>query len=552
MKRALFVAMIAVAPVVASAQSAAPELIIHHGKVFTADATHRWAEAVAITGDRIVAVGTNAEITALAGEDTKRVDAGGRVVIPGFNDAHTHQTPRPPRFALSLDHDPTWAQASAGMAGGIDESPGDFWIFGTIGPRLLADPAVNAKTLDKLAGQRKVMLTSWTGHGMILNTTAMDALHIRESAEDPAGGWFERDANHHLTGKLFEYAGWNAERRLADDVSDADAIEQLKAYSDASLAFGITSIQNMSMQSLARYEKVERHGPAAIRIRMIRLPMSESATREPREGADLPITSSERPLAIINGTKWILDGTPVEQGAALRTPYPGGGEKMGKLNFAPDELKVMMKEAFDSNEQTLLHVVGDRTAATVFDAMRAVAPPEEWRKKRLRIEHGDGLHPDLIAQAKELGVVVVLNPTHIQARSFYPPGPYMPAKSLLKAGIPIAIGSDDAMNPGLNIEMITTMPGNAGEAISREEAVDAYTRGAAFAEQMENEKGTIAPGKLADLAILSQDIFRVAADKLPATVSLMTIVDGKIVYDANTLLRQTGSKGKETGIKRGV
>ena len=108
----------------------------------------------------------------------------------------------------------------------------------------------------------------------------------------------------------------------------------------------------------------------------------------------------------------------------------------------------------------------------------------------------------------------------------------MPVKSLLKAGIPIALGSDGPMNPGLNLLLISTIPGNAAEALTREEAVDAYTRGSAYAEMMENDKGTIAAGKLADLAILSQDIFRVPVDTLPDTKSVMTIVDGKIAYDA--------------------
>jgi len=535
MKQALLAAVVLAFASLAFAADA-PDLIIHNARVFTADPAHRWAEAVAIRGDRIVAVGTNAEVTALAEYKTKQIDASRRVVIPGINDAHTHQGPRPEGFAMSLDNDPTWALIYAGIVGATDETPGDFWIFGTIGPKALADPAVNAQALDKASGHRKVVLLAWTGHGEILSSEAMNALRIRDSAADPAGGWYERDANQHLTGKLFEYAGWDAERRMADSVSASDAIDQLKGYSDHALAFGITSIQNMSMQSLSGYEKVERHGPAAIRIRIIRIPVSETASRgDDQDGTNIPALSNERPLSIISGTKWILDGTPVEQGAAVRTPYPGGGEHMGKLNFPPDELKVIMKEAFDSKEQTLLHVAGDRTAAAVFDAMRAVGPAEEWRKKRLRIEHGDGLHPDLIALAKEFGVVVVINPAHIVARPLYPAGPWMPARSLLKAGVPIAIGSDGPMNPGLNIQLITTMPGNTAEAITREEAVDAYTRGAAYAEMMENEKGTIAPGKLADLAILSQDIFKVPADELPATMSVLTIVDGKIAYDTNTI-----------------
>jgi predicted amidohydrolase YtcJ len=536
MKRALLVAVIAVLPAVARAQTGAPDLIIHHAKVFTPDPAHRFAEAVAVKGNRIVAVGTNAEITALGDDKTKRFDAGGRVVIPGLNDAHTHQGPRPEHFIVGMEDNPSWALASAALANASEETSSDLWIFGTIGPKLLADPAVTAAALDKATGRRKVMLTSWTGHGTIMSSEAMNALHIRDNAADPAGGWYERDANRHLTGKLFEYAGWDAERRLADSVADADAVDQLKSWSDEAAAFGITTIQNMSMQSLARYEKVERHGPAAIRIRMIRIPITDAATRDTREGANIPATSTERPLAVISGTKWILDGTPVEQGAAVRTAYPGGGTNMGRLDFPPEEIKAILKEAFDSKEQTLLHVAGDRTTAAVFDAMRAAGPAEEWRKKRLRIEHGDGLHPDLIAMAKDFGVVVVLNPTHVMAKSAYPAGPYMPAKSLLKSGIPIAIGSDGATNPGLNIQLITTMPGIPAEAISREEAVDAYTRGGAFAEMMENEKGTIAPGKLADLAVLSQDIFRVPADRLPDTASVMTVVDGKVVYDTHVLI----------------
>jgi predicted amidohydrolase YtcJ len=536
MKRLLLAAVVATFPLMAAAQSGAPDLIIHHGKVFTADSAHRWAEAVAISGNRIVAVGTNAEITAMAQDSTKRVDAGGRVVVPGFNDAHTHQGPKPEGFGLSLESDPTWALASAALVNSAEETAGDLWIFGTIGARLLADPAVTAQAIDKAAGGRKVVLSSWTGHGVIFSTAAMNELRIRDTAADPPGGWFERDAKQHLTGKMFEYAGWNAERRLADSVSDADAIEQLKTFSDQSLLFGITSIQNMSTLPLTRFEKIERHGPAAIRIRMIRFPMTENG--RVTEGTNLSTTDRERPLSIISGTKWILDGTPVEQGAAVRRPYPGGGEAVGKLDFPPDEIKAIMKEAFESNEQTLLHVAGDRTAAAVFDAMRAVGPAEEWRKKRVRFEHGDGLQPDLIPLAKEFGIVVVVNPTHVVAYSAYPSGGYMPFKSLLKAGVPIAIGSDGPANPGLNIMLATTLPGNSAEAITREEAVEAYTRGSAYAEMMENDKGTLASGKLADLAILSQDIFRVAADKLPATVSNMTIIDGKIALDDGSLKRE--------------
>lgn len=529
MKRAMLSAVLALLPIVVLAQNDAPELIIHHARVYTADPAHRWAEAMAIRGNRIVAIGTNADIAALGDAKTHRVDAAGHIVVPGFNDAHTHQGPLPEGQRLKLDDDATWPLVSAGLGNAGEETAGDAWIYGTIGPKVLADPAVTAQALDKASARHKVILTSFTGHGVILSTEAMNALRIKETATDPIGGWYERDANHHLTGKMFEYAGWNADRRLADSASDDEAGAALKTYSDEALQYGITSIQNMSMLSLARYEKVARHFPAPIRIRMIRFPMTENG--RVTEGTNLPPTDHERPLAIISGTKWILDGTPIERGAAIRRPYPGTTDATGRLDFTPEEMKAIAKEAFDSKEQTLLHVAGDRTAAAVFDAMRAAGPAEEWRKKRLRIEHGDGLQPDLIPIAKDLGVIVVINPTHVFARGLYPPGGYLPMKSLVKAGIPIGIGSDGEMSPGLNLQLATT----GDEALTREEAFDAYTRGSAYAELAENDKGTIAVGKLADLAVLSQDIFKVAADKLPETVSLLTVVDGKIAYDAGAL-----------------
>jgi predicted amidohydrolase YtcJ len=164
--------------------------------------------------------------------------------------------------------------------------------------------------------------------------------------------------------------------------------------------------------------------------------------------------------------------------------------------------------------------------------MRAVAPPEQWRAKRVRIEHGDGLLPDLIPVAKDFGVVVVINPTHLAVRPLYPKGGYMPVRSLLKAGIPVAIGSDDVPNPFRDIAAVT---GSDPESITRAEALDLFTRGSAYAEMAEADKGTIANGKLADLAILSVDILTAPADRLASAKSLLTIVDGKVVYNGGVL-----------------
>ncbi len=286
--------------------------------------------------------------------------------------------------------------------------------------------------------------------------------------------------------------------------------------------------------------KIARHADVPLRIRIMRLPGTSAGERDPREGSDLPARDRERQLTVLSGTEWVLDGTPADEGAATRRPYHPGSEGMGHFNFPPDEIKAMLRESLDANDQLLLDAAGDRMIAAIFDVMKSI-PDVDWKARRVRVERGDGLEPDLIPIAASLGVVVVQNPWHLAKSPGYPANDYMPLKSLLAANIPLALGSDGAMNPFLGILLATTHPARPSEAITREQAVEAYTRGSAFAEFAENEKGTIAAGKLADLAVLSQDIFKVSNDALPSTVSVLTMIDGKIVYDAG--ISDTSSKG---------
>jgi hypothetical protein len=187
-------------------------------------------------------------------------------------------------------------------------------------------------------------------------------------------------------------------------------------------------------------------------------------------------------------------------------------------------------------------VAGDRTAETFLNAMDATGGEKVWSKRRVRMEHGDGLLPDLFPRAKRLGVVVVQNPIHFTFGELFVKRfgekrahELQPLHSLLDAGIPLAIGSDGPVNPFLNIMLASTFSRNPSEALTREQAVTAYTLTSAYAEFAEKDKGSLEPGKLADLAILSQDIFKIRAGNLPTTESVMTLVGGKIVYDAKVI-----------------
>lgn len=241
----------------------------------------------------------------------------------------------------------------------------------------------------------------------------------------------------------------------------------------------------------------------------------------------------------VSGIKWVLDGTPLERGASLREPYRDRKNWSVRLNFPQEEIVSMVRESLKWDDQLLVHCVGDGAVEAVFNAMEGISGVD-WTKKRVRIEHGDGLVADLIPRARRLGVVVVQNPLHLNfadilKERFGSDTPISLYRSLLDAGIPLAFGSDAPMNPYRDIMLAVMHPINPSEALTREQAVEAYTRVSAFAEFEEQEKGTITTGKLADIAVLSQDIFTAPPKTLPETRSILTIVGGQVVHDAEKL-----------------
>jgi hypothetical protein len=233
----------------------------------------------------------------------------------------------------------------------------------------------------------------------------------------------------------------------------------------------------------------------------------------------------------------------------MRVSYADDPSTSGQINFSPEEIRAALEEARQQNTQVLVHTVGDRTAETLLRVMEAMGGTDPWPQRRLRIEHGDGLMPDLVPRTRKVGAVVVQNPTHFQGRELYEQrfGPNRaaagsPLRSLLAGGVPVVLASDGAagepeLNPYLNIMLASEYPGKPNESLTREQAVIAYTRTAAYAEFAEDKKGTLEPGKLADLTVLSQDIFNVAPEKLPATESVLTIVNGQVAYTNGAVFR---------------
>ncbi|MEP6992818.1 MAG: amidohydrolase family protein [bacterium] len=503
----------------------APDLILTGGKVFTADSLHPWAEAIAIRGERIVAVGSNADIRSLAKRGSREIGLGGRTVIPGINDAHDHVGDVAPGREIRMSSAPTPDPAAAQVLDSLRAAVGTLntgtWLKVTIGLRALDDSTLRRRALDIVAPNNPVLLWTWWGHGAILNTVALRRVRIADDAIDPLGGFYERDASGRLTGRLDEYAEWGALRRIYSSVPMKESIGALRAFGDSSLRLGVTSVQDMAGDFEPAYTiRAFREARLPIRIRLIRWSIPDGRGRNEAEWNSVP--AHPAPRVTVSGRKWVLDGTPIERLALMTHAYSGQPGYLGKLDFPVDTVRAILAGALKPGAAQLhLHVVGDSTPAIVLALMESLAPDSVWRGKRVRFEHARGVVGDLVARAVRLGVVIAQ------------PRPGSPIDTWRAAGIPLAYGSDQLRNPYFNMmQMVSSRPGSKSETITREQAVVIATRGSAYAEFAEHDKGTLAPGMLADIAVLSQDIFTVAPGALPATTSVLTLVGGRVVFDA--------------------
>jgi predicted amidohydrolase YtcJ len=497
------------------AQSSAPDLLLRNGRIWTGVPSRPFVQALAIRHGLIVAVGYDAEVLGHAGKSTRVIDLEGRLAMPGINDTApfgtTANTARPPMA------DPPLFELVAALKKTAAKAPSDGWICASAGASVMSDPVGTRRAIDRELPTHPVMLTAWWGHGVILSSRGLMLLGVTDATNDPSGGRLDRDANGHLTGRLEEYAGFAAARDLVSHVRLAARAAALQAYAKQRLSEGVTSVQVMATaQPLDMMRDTVVAAQVPLRLRILRFPMPEHESLQARPEQQWTA------LARSSGVKYVLDGTPIEQGAFESSDYPGTSGWRGKLNFDPRFIEARLRTALSSGEQLAFHAVGDATAGVLLDLMERLAPAERWRALRLRIEHANGITGSTVDRARALGIVIA------QFR------PTAPLKIWRQAGLPLAYGSDGGFPAWSTLQAMTetASPGT----VDMDQALGILTFGSAFAEFKEESKGRIGPGMAADIAVLSQDVTRTPAEQLSSTKSLLTIVAGKTAHAESPFL----------------
>ncbi|MBW8831571.1 MAG: amidohydrolase family protein [Burkholderiales bacterium] len=525
---------------IATAAGAAPQLVLVNADIFTADPAQPRAQALAIEAGRIVAIGRNEKIRALVGPQTRVADAGGRLVTPGLIESHAHVGWDLPTPALALPGDQFRGPGADQVLAAVERAARTQrdWISAWIGVIAARDKRNWREALDKVAPSTPVLLRGFWGHTTIVNSEALRRLSISEDVVDPLGGWWGRDAAGKLNGRVYE-AAEDLEQRIAEP--SAQRMAPIFAASARRYAhWGVTSIHLMSsMMPLSTTIDTLRRASTPQRWTVYSWAGPVARVSEGWSQIDAAQRTRLPDRIRVGGINWALDGTSLEQMARRRDAYIGRPDWFGRSNYSDAALREILRAALRSPHQLSLHVVGDGETERLLAAMRELAPASVWRDKRVRMERGDGIRADLLESVSEFGVVVVINPTHLPPPTAdggppAPPSRLALMRSLEDGGVPIAMGSDaagDQANPFFNMMIACSYGASPGEALTREHALRAYTSGAAYAERGEKGKGRLAPGMAADLAVLSQNVLTVPLAILPSTVSVLTLVDGKVIHD---------------------
>jgi predicted amidohydrolase YtcJ len=550
------------------------ETIFINGNIYTVNDKQPFAQAIAVKGDRIIFVGTNAEAEQFRGDKTHIVDLAGKTVTPGFTDSHFHIFGIGEReMTLNLERTNTREDFLAKVKERVVQTERNKWITGRGWIETFwKPPQFPARAdLDKIAPDNPVFLTRADGHAAVVNSAALKLANIDHQTPDPFGGQILK-TNGDPNGMLVD----NAMDLVAKNIpkpTEAETEQALLKGIDREIKLGWCEIQNAGSE-LSDQEIIRRaYAARRVKLRMI------NAAYGPGEAANTLLKNGPTLNAFDHRftqrtIKVIFDGALGSRGAALLAPYSDKADTSGFLTQKPEELRPMFEEALRRGIQVETHAIGDRANRLILDlyeqAFKAV-PPEERKAPdesvtylrtvgstkppkrgdvRWRVEHAQILSEQDIPRFAKLGVIASMQPSHAISDLFFAPsrlgmerlaGAYA-WNSLIKSGAIICGGSDAPVERGEPmIEFYAavarkSIKGESGEgwhreqAVSREQALRMFTINAAYAAFEENDKGSIEVGKLADFTVLSADIIKIPAPEILKTRCEMTVIGGEIVY----------------------
>jgi predicted amidohydrolase YtcJ len=561
MKRSwLFSTILALGVLCSSASAGEASLILTNGKIWTENTAQPEAQAVALDGTTILAVGDNARIKKLAGPTTQIIDLKGKRVLPGFNDAHVHfLSGGGTLIGVPLGDADSQQEFRERVAKFAQTLPKGAWLRDGNWDHLRWTPAIlpTHQLIDDVSGDHPALLWRLDGHMVLVNAQAMKLAGLDRNTKDVPGGEIERDQDGNPTGILKD-AATDLVEKVMPPLTPEEQDRAMEAALKEAAAHGVTSVQNMADTSEDRlqpdmfreFEKMEHQGKLTVRIYEA-LPMRDWKTL-----ADAGVVAPfGGPHLRIGNLKAFADGALGSSTAWMMAPFADNPANSGLASpdlLDPEHFYQQMKAADKAGLQLTIHAIGDRANKTILDLYARLEGENGPANRRARIEHAQHLDPADYPRFAQLAVIASMQPYHAIDDGRWAVKSLGPErikssyawKSLLDAGATLAFGSDwpvAPLDPLMGIYAAATRRTLDGKTpqgwvpeqrITVAQAVHAYTVGSAFAEHEEAAKGAIIPGMLADLVVLSDDIFAIAPEAIEKTKVEMTIFDGKVIYQA--------------------
>jgi predicted amidohydrolase YtcJ len=548
------------------AAPAPADLVLTNAAVYTVNASRPWAQAIAVRGGRIVAVGTDAEVSALAATTTRRVDLGGRFVMPAFHDAHVHPVSAGVELGqCNLNDLDTAAATLAAVTACVTAQQGRPWLVGG-GWALTAFPDGQPRrdALDAVTGAQPAALSSADGHTLWVNSAALAAAGITRDTPDPEAGRIDRDPSGEPTGLLRESATALVSRHVPPTTAAEYEAGLLRAVA-AMNRVGIVAFQEASAREpmVAAYRSVARQGTLTARAR---LSLYADPARDASQVDDFVRWRQEatEPGVAAGTVKIFIDGVIEAETAALLEPYvPLPGTPRGRPatrglpNFTDAALQALVTRLDREGFQIHMHAIGDAGIRQGLDAIAAAARANGQRDRRPHIAHVQLFHPADIPRFRDLGVVANVQPlwayedSYIRTLTEPRLGPararwLYPFASLHRAGVQLAGGSDwsvSSVNPLDAIQVAVTRraltaPADAPawrpeERLDLATALAAYTAGGAYVSFEDRDSGSLEVGKFADLIVLDQHLFAIPPEQIHKTRVLWTLLEGRPVFTAD-------------------